>query len=206
MNVFKNLLGNWIQIIDEQNMLTIEDYGYDTGVIDGTTGKHCTKCVAVNKCYFKNEKNKKPERFDTTNINIIDSILKGLFLGLYHFMCHCKEVPRDLFTIEDIELIIPLGKIKYLFSDKVGWIRAMGYHEEDNEIFLKTLLQKSKEAYFYGQYYKESLTKYGFKINLLIDIPGINEKIGKTYKIESNYMIFPNGKLKMNTPIGGWQK
>lgn len=40
----------------------------------------------------------------------------------------------------------------------------------------------------------------------MIDIPGANEKLGKTYKIESNYMIFPNGKLKMNTPIGGWQK
>lgn len=40
----------------------------------------------------------------------------------------------------------------------------------------------------------------------MIDIPGANEKLGKTYKIESNYMILPNGKLKMNTPIGGWQK
>ena len=35
---------------------------------------------------------------------------------------------------------------------------------------------------------------------------GANEKAGKTYAIKSNYMIFPNGKLKMNTPVGGWQK
>ena len=39
----------------------------------------------------------------------------------------------------------------------------------------------------------------------IIDIPGKNEKQGKEYKITTNYMIFPNGKLKMNTPIGGWQ-
>lgn len=32
------------------------------------------------------------------------------------------------------------------------------------------------------------------------------KKKGKNYKIETNYMIFPNWKLKMNTPIGGWQK
>ena len=66
--------------------------------------------------------------------------------------------------------------------------------------------QKTKEAYFYGNYIKQDLTKYGFKINLNIDIPGYNEKKGKIYKITSNYMIFPNLKLKMNTPIGGWQK
>ena len=30
-------------------------------------------------------------------------------------------------------------------------------------------------------------------------MPGFNNK---NYKIETNYMVFPNGKLKMNTPIG----
>ena len=64
----------------------------------------------------------------------------------------------------------------------------------------------SKEAYAYGNYYIENITKYGCKINLKVDIQGVNEKSGKIYKIETNYMVFPNGKLKMNTPIGGWQK
>ena len=68
------------------------------------------------------------------------------------------------------------------------------------------MLTKTREAYFYGNYYIQSLTNYGCKINLQIDIPGINEKSGKVYKIETNYMIFPEGKIKMNTPIGGWQK
>ena len=27
--------------------------GYDTGVIEETTKNHCVKCVAVNKCCFK---------------------------------------------------------------------------------------------------------------------------------------------------------
>lgn len=49
-------------------------------------------------------------------------------------------------------------------------------------------------------------TKYGFKINLNVHIPGCNEKKGKVYKITSNFMIFPNCKLKMNTPFGGWIK
>ena len=82
----------------------------------------------------------------------------------------------------------------------------MGYYEKDNEIFVDRLLQKTKEAYFYGQYYIINHTNFGCKINLNIDIPGNNEKKDKTYKLTTNYMIFPNGKLKMNTPIGGWQK
>lgn len=45
--------------------------------------------------------------------------------------------------------------------------------------------QKTKEAYFYGNYIKQDLTKYGFKINLNIDIQGYNEKKGKIYKITS---------------------
>ena len=60
--------------------------------------------------------------------------------------------------------------------------------------------------YFYGNYYIENHTNYGCKINLKVDMPGINEKSGKIYNLKTNYMIFPNGKLKMNTPIGGWQK
>ena len=27
------------------------------------------------------------------------------------------------------------------------------------------------------------------------------KKIGKTYNVTTNYMIFPNKKLKMNTPL-----
>ena len=63
MSVFDNILGNWIQVVDNQNNITIEDYGYDTGVIEGTTKNHCVKCVAVNKCCFKNEENKKTKTF-----------------------------------------------------------------------------------------------------------------------------------------------
>ena len=74
MSIFDELLGNWIQIIDEQNEITIENYGYETGVIEGTTQNHCVKCVAVNKCWFKNEKGKKPEKFSYTVVNIVDTI------------------------------------------------------------------------------------------------------------------------------------
>ena len=58
MTIFDDVLGNWIQITVYQNEITIENYGYETGIIEGTTGNHCVKCVAVNKCWFKNENEK----------------------------------------------------------------------------------------------------------------------------------------------------
>lgn len=61
MGIFDEILGNWIQVVDYKSDLTIEDYGYDTGIINGTTGNHCVKCVAANRCYFVNQENKKPQ-------------------------------------------------------------------------------------------------------------------------------------------------
>lgn len=58
MNVFKNIIGNWIQVSDKGTTLTIEDFGYNTGIIEGSTKNHCIKWVAVNQCCFKNEKRK----------------------------------------------------------------------------------------------------------------------------------------------------
>ena len=49
-------------------------------------------------------------------------------------------------------------------------------------------------------------TNYGVKINLFLKIPGKGRKEGIEYRIKSAFMIFPNGKLKCNTFIGGWWK
>lgn len=206
MSIFKNVIQNWIQIADNQNSLTIENYGYDTGVLKGTTGTHCVKCVAVNYCYFKDEKGKKPEKFDFNNINIMNFLFNGLIPGLYHPKCHCLEKSSTIDGFNDIKLIIPPGKINYLFRNKLEWVNAMGYHDNDYENFVQILLRKTKEAYFYGNYYIENISKYGCKININVTIPGYNEKKGREYNIKTNYMVFPHKKLKMNTPMGGWQK
>lgn len=206
MGVFDKILGDWIQVVDDKCEITIDNYGYDTGIIKGTTGNHCAKCVSVNKCWFKNEKGKNPEKFELSGKVILDAIVNGLPFGLYHLKCHCKEEPVYLENVDKIQLIIPDGKINYLFKSKADWVNSMGYYENDYRKFVEILLETTKKAYFDGNYNIVNHTKYGCKINLNINIPGINDKSGKVYKIKTNYMIFPNGKLKMNTPIGGWQK
>lgn len=155
MNVFKNIIGNWIQVSDKGTTLTIEDFGYNTGIIEGSTKNHCIKCVAVNQCCFKNEKRKKPDKFDLTNINIIDAILKDIMPGLYHYKCHCSEIPTYVKSFEKIELIIPQGKIDYLFKNKSAWINAMSYHENDYEKFVKILLTKTKSIFLWRILYRK---------------------------------------------------
>lgn len=145
MGVFDNFVGNWIQIMDDQNSKTIEDYGYDTGVMEGTTKSHCVKCTAVNKCWFKNEKGKKPEPFEITKIQMIDAYLNGLIPGLYHYKCHCKENNIFYPTSELIELIVPDGKAWWTLTDKKDWINSMGY-DADN-IFINILEKYIKIAY-----------------------------------------------------------
>ena len=68
------------------------------------------------------------------------------------------------------------------------------------------LIRAMKEAYVLGNYKRKAHDKYGFRINIQVEMPGVNEKAGKIFKFNSGFTIFPNGKLKMNTPFGGWTK
>ena len=101
-NIFGDLLANfseWIKIEDDQCPYTIQDFPYETGVDELKTIPHCFKCVTVNDCWFKNEKDKKPQELEISNP------ILNLFLemnnqnGLYHPNCHCKKIAID--NIED---------------------------------------------------------------------------------------------------------
>ncbi len=50
----KAVFSDWIQIKDEFNKFTIEDFSYETGVTQNVIGKHhCVTCTAVNQCCLK---------------------------------------------------------------------------------------------------------------------------------------------------------
>lgn len=123
---------------------------------------------------------------------------------LYHYKCHCYETPIVTPTIDDIRLIVPKGKIDWLIKDKMEWVKALGY---DNAYeFADILLNLIKEAYCKGNYLIVNHDKFGVKINLFCLINGNNNKKERLYAIKSSFMVFPNGKLKCNTLLGGWQK
>ena len=55
-----------------------------------------------------------------------------------------------------------------------------------------------------GDYIIRTHNKFGVSISLYYSFPGKNEKNGKIYDIKSGWTIFPDGKIKANTIMGGF--
>lgn len=191
----------WIKVNDKNSGWTIEDFPYKTGVDEDLTKPHCWKCVTVNNCWFKNEIEKKPEHFDYSNYTYSE-IAKSR-RGLYHPNCHCKEkainVPRE----KDIEIMMTAGKVNDFFDEKLKWFYSWGYLKSDKNDFIKAITEKTIKSYRQGRYEQEKHTKYGFQINITVEIDGVREKSGKTYSINTCYIVFPSGKIRCVTLVGG---
>ena len=195
-----NWSNDWIQIVDNLNNAVIDDFDYKIGIQGSVTQKHCVKCIAVNQCWFANEKNKKPKPMSYSVEQVLNDSKNAM--GLYHYNCHCKEIDIPTPNESDIGLICPKGKDEWLFRDKTPWIRSLGY-ENDNE-FLEYLKKKVVKSYCLGRYVILRIDNHGVAINVFVDIEGGGEKVNKTYRVKSGWMVFSNGKLKCNTFIGGW--
>ena len=164
-------------------------------------------CVTINRCWFKNEEGKKPREFLTLDPSSSTlSILLGNS-GLYHKYCHCKKEAIDNPTVDKIKLIIPDGTIDWMIKDKGHTLKEMGYKEDEFEMVVAIIGNLVKKEFVKGNYFAKLHDKYGYKIGFIInDFPGKNEDQGKFYKIKSGWTIFPNGKLKCNTLVGGLLK
>lgn len=204
---FKDLINasfsKWIKVEDKVSPYNIEMFPYEMGVNEKYTSNHCWKCVTVNKCWFKNEERKKPEKMDYSLFPA--SKLLKIVRGLYHPKCHCREFAINVPKEKDIKLMIDNGKINFFFKDKLGLFQSWGYKNSDKNDFIKMFKNLVVDAYRQGNYYEEKHTRAGYQINLTITIPGKNEKMKKEYEVKSAFIIFPEGKLRCITLIGGWQ-
>lgn len=208
MDIYDNIkdiltasFSDWIKINDNKSGFTIENFPYTIGVDEKLTKPHCALCVSVNNCYFKNEDDKKPIEFGYDQYNLEQ--IPFLNRGLYHPRCHCKKIAINKPTAKQIEIIFKQGKIDWLLKDKIHWIHSWGYKDFDVDLLISNLILATKEAYLLGSYQRKTHDKYGFKISLYIKLKGINDHQGEIFNLISSCMIFPNGKLKINTFIGG---
>ena len=191
----------WIKIGDPKSQWTIEDFSYETGVDEKVTNPHCWKCVTVNHCWFKDEDGKKPEEFNYSKYSLID--IPTHKRGLYHPNCHCKKNYRIAPSVKDINLIIPPGKIGWLFHDKIHKMHDYGYYNEDEKSIVNILGKATIEAFVQGNYKCNAHDERGFRITLFATIDGANHRKGERIKIKTGFSIFPDGKLKCNTLWGG---
>lgn len=194
---------DWIKIVDEKSDFIIDDFPYETGVDEELTKPHCYKSVTSNRCWFKNEADKKPQYFDYSPYSLVQIPLNKR--GLFHPNCHCKEVAISTPTENDINLIIPDGKIEWLYRDKIDWVKQLGYSEKDKNEFLKILFSCIKKSFASGKYKIREHNKYGIKITVFIEVP-VKNNSENFFKLKSGFSIFSNGKIKCNTLIGGYYK
>ena len=83
-----------------------------------------------------------------------------------------------------------------------------------NDGWVQILDNKSNwtiEDFPYDKGVDENITKphndnMGFRISMILNFPGMNEKSLNNYKIKTGWTIFPNKQLKCNTIIGGLKK
>lgn len=191
----------WIKIGDPKSTWTIEDFPYETGVDEEITKPHCWKCVTVNQCFFKDEENKKPQEFDYSKYSLID--IPSSKRGLYHPNCHCKKNQIPAPQKEEIKLIIPEGKIWWLFHDKIHKMHEYGYYDASEKEIVDVLSNATIEAFVQGKYECKAHDERGFRITLFAKIKGINHRQSEEIKVKTGFSIFPNGKLKCNTLWGG---
>ena len=210
MNVFegvsanaKAILSQWIKVVDPKSTYSLDSIPHGDRIDDTRTDGHCWRCVTVNQCWFKNEYGKKPEHFDYSKYSFGQIALSKR--GLYHPNCHDKELSINAPQLSDIELISIEKKIKWFFSEKSNWFYSWGYENKDKDKFISNIISLTKQAYRYGNYKMEKHTEAGFQINLSITINGINEKKNKNYELKTCYIIFPHGKLRLVTLVGGWR-
>ena len=192
---FSVYFSDWIKINDDESGLTIENF--PNGVSKNGVGDHCWKCVTVNHCWFKNEEEKKPKKFDYSDYKLVPN------KGLYHFFCHCEEKSINVPRLKEINVLEARSKFNDFFKRKKGIFYGIGYTYKDEEEIINFYIDEVKNLYRSGNYSLYKHWEYGFQINITISISGKNEFKNIIHKFRTGLFIYPNGKLKIATIFAG---
>ena len=76
---------------------------------------------------------------------------------------------------------------------------------KDKDLFIKMYKDLVTDAYRRGNYVYKKHERSGYQINLLISFNGKNDKRFNQYNLRAAFVVFPNGKLRCVTLIGGWK-
>ncbi|MBQ7977562.1 MAG: hypothetical protein IJ301_03090 [Clostridia bacterium] len=140
-------------------------------------------CLNLNGCCFTKEKcPTKPLHpnchCDTMNIPTIIAVAK----------CSLEKFTKYVFVASEI-------------NDKKQLFELWGYDIMDAEYLQKEFERQAKLAYSIGDYELGKLDGYGQRINIIIKLK--NKNNNETVMFISGWMVYPNGKIILNTPYGG---
>ena len=144
---------------------------------------HCAKCLNMNGCCFA--ENKCPE-------------------SPLHENCHCKTE-----RIDDINVTTECHIEKFtgyiinkLYNDgKEQIFNDLGFSISDSDTLKAEMEKQANVAYISGDYELNKLNPYGQRINIKVTLNGKN---GKSLSFKTGWMTYPNGKILLTTPFGGF--
>lgn len=150
---------------------------------------HCPTCLRLDKCWFADSK--KPPLPQ-------------------HPFCHCKadQIPFAQVQMEASASSAFSKFDPYLFNvkreydhQKYKLFESWGYHVEDSAWLQKEFEKQALAKYIAGEYTLGILNEHGQRINIRIELPRKNGS-GMVSFI-TGWMIRQQGKLTLNTPLGG---
>ena len=83
------------------------------------------------------------------------------------------------------------------------FLSLLGYTNSDSELLTKIYQTQGYSKYISGEYTLGKLNEFGQRINIGIELKGIN---GKSSFLNSGWHIMPDGSIKLNTPFSGFTK
>ncbi|MDR3292542.1 MAG: hypothetical protein LBT20_00370 [Clostridiales bacterium] len=98
---------------------------------------------------------------------------------------------------------------EYAFVEKdkkILFEKYMGYTLAEAQELYDIIKAQSIENYGNGNYVIGELNKYGQRISIPCTIRSKGRTPEKEYYFYTGWMVFPNGKIKNNTPFGGFIK
>ena len=118
-----------------------------------------------------------------------------------HPNCHCYTInisQPDIKSECSIEKFTNYVFTPSLINDKKQLFELWGYSIIDSQYLQQEFINQAKLAYSIGEY---ELGKYGQRINIVIKLKrkNTNEYVSFIF----GWMVYPNGKIILNTPYGG---
>ena len=139
----------------------------------------CEICVALNETVFRNTN--KPD--------------------FKHPHCKCEI---EKVNLNNVTLNFPMEKLTgYLFvnESKSAMMRSIGFYPQNAETLYEIISENVKKEFLSNRYTLKKLDKYGQKAQVDYLIQGLNDHTGQIFSCHTGCTIWPNGKIKVTTPI-----
>lgn len=173
---FNSSHSDWVQR-ENDSSLDIEKCN-GVAVADAET-RSCALCVALNRTIFK--KNNMP----TFTHPRCKCVFKGVYLSRVTIDFKMEKLSNYLFVNED----------------KYAMMRSMGYDKEDIPSLYLKIYNAVETEFLMGNYKLKNLDEYGQRIAVPFILEGKRYCLGKNYRCHVGCVVWPNGKIKITTPI-----